>query len=158
MAWEIERKFIVGDDAWRNDVETSRAIIQAYIAIDGDTSVRVRISDGKDARITVKMGAPDITRSEFEYPIPLEDAQALVAANRERSIDKRRHIIRADGYVWEVDVFSGPLSGLVVAEVELQSETDAPPLPDWLGREVTGDPDWSNAMLAVRGRPADTRP
>ena len=155
---EIERKFIVSNDRWRAAVESSRLIVQAYIALDKDTSVRVRISDDIDARLTVKMGAVDITRHEFEYPIPIADAQALVEANRDRSIDKRRHLIPMGGFVWEVDVFAGSLEGLVVAEVELGSENDDPPLPGWLGREVTGDAEWSNAALATTGRPADIRP
>lgn len=153
MAKEIERKFIVDSDAWRAAAETSKAIVQAYVAIDGDTSVRVRISDGAEARLTLKAGAAGITRDEFEYPVPLEDAREMVAASRGRLIEKTRHIIPLGGFVWEVDVFEGALAGLVVAEVEMRSEEDDPVLPPWLGREVTGDPAWTNAMLATDGWP-----
>lgn len=153
MAKEIERKFIVENDAWRAAAGASKAIVQAYVAIDGDTSVRVRISDGAEARLTLKSGFSGITRDEFEYPIPLADAHELVAASRGRLIEKTRHIVSFDGFDWEVDVFEGALAGLVVAEVELASEDDEPILPPWLGREVTGDPAWTNAMLATDGRP-----
>jgi len=153
MAKEIERKFIVDSNAWRAAAATSKSIVQAYVAIDGDTSVRVRISDGAEARLTLKSGSSGMTRDEFEYPIPLADARELVAASRGRLIAKTRHIVTLDGFDWEVDVFEGSLAGLVVAEVELASEDDEPTLPPWLGREVTGDPAWTNAMLATDGWP-----
>lgn len=162
MALEIERKFLVENDAWRNTVESSKAIVQAYVAIDGDTSMRVRISDETQAELTVKVGVSDMTRHEFEYLIPVADAHAMAQASRGRLIEKTRHILTIDGYVWEIDVYAGRLSGLVTAEVEMRSESDNPALPSWLGREVTGDAAWSNAMLAMNGRPiggpGDERP
>ncbi|KJS21228.1 MAG: adenylate cyclase, partial [Hoeflea sp. BRH_c9] len=93
MAKEIERKFIVDSNAWRAAAATSKSIVQAYVAIDGDTSVRVRISDGAEARLTLKSGSSGMTRDEFEYPIPLADARELVAASRGRLIAKTRHIV-----------------------------------------------------------------
>lgn len=157
MAKEIERKFIVESDAWRAAAGASKAIVQAYVAIDGDTSVRVRILGGAEARLTLKSGFSGMTRDEFEYPIPLADAHELVAVSHGRLIEKTRHIVTLDGFDWEVDVFEGALAGLVVAEVELASEDDEPILPPWLGREVTGDPAWTNAMLATNGRPEGSR-
>ncbi|MEM5472432.1 CYTH domain-containing protein [Hoeflea sp. AS60] len=151
MAKEIERKFIVDGDAWRDAVEASKTIVQAYLAVDGETSVRVRITDGNQARLTVKVGASAMTRDEFEYPIPLDDAQAMMNESRGRMIEKTRHIIPAGPFVWEVDVFGGALAGLVIAEVEMRSEDDDPALPSWLGREVTGDRTFSNAVLAIEG-------
>lgn len=153
MAKEIERKFIVAGNGWQASVETSKTIVQAYVAVDGDTAVRVRISDGDKARLTLKTGGAGMTRDEFEYPVPLPDAHEMVAASRGRLIEKTRHIVNFGGFAWEVDVFEGALAGLVVAEVELASETDDPALPGWLGREVTGDPAWTNAMLAIHGLP-----
>jgi adenylate cyclase len=158
MALEIERKFLVENDAWRNAVESSKAIVQAYVAIDGDTSMRVRISDETRAELTVKVGVSDMTRHEFEYSIPVADARAMTEASRGRLIEKTRHILTIDGFVWEVDAYEGTLAGLVTAEVEMGSEADTPSLPSWLGREVTGDPAWSNAMLAMNGRPEDGSP
>ncbi|MDZ7602177.1 MAG: CYTH domain-containing protein [Hoeflea sp.] len=153
MAKEIERKFMVVGDAWRDAAVSSRSIVQAYLAIDGGTELRVRLSDGDAARLTVKLGLSEMTRDEFDYPVPLDDARAMLAASRGRVIAKTRHIIRADGHEWEVDVYEGGLEGLVIAEVELGAEDDDPALPAWLGRELTGDPAWSNAALATHGRP-----
>jgi len=158
MAKEIERKFMVVGDAWRDAAVSSRSIVQAYLAVDGGTELRVRLSNGDQARLTVKLGVSAMTRDEFEYPLPLDDARAMLAASPGRMIAKTRHIIRAGGHVWEVDVYEGSLEGLVIAEVELGAEDDDPVLPAWLGREVTGDPAWSNAALATHGRPAGRTP
>lgn len=158
MALEIERKFLVDNDTWRDKVERSHTLVQAYLALDGETSVRVRIKDDESARMTLKIGLSGMTRHEFEYPIPLTDAREMVAAGRDRLIEKTRHIVNYGGFAWEVDVFAGALSGLIVAEVEMASETDNPALPPWLGREVTGNPAWSNAMLATSGRPLEASP
>jgi len=153
MAKEIERKFMVVGDDWRDAAASSRTLVQAYLAIDGETSVRVRILDGEEAWLTVKLGVSEMTRDEFEYSVPLADAREMVEASRGRVIEKTRHIIASEGYAWEIDVFEGTLAGLVMAEVEMQSEDDTPPLPAWLGREVTGDPAWTNAVLATEGWP-----
>ncbi len=155
MALEIERKFLVDNNTWRDAVERSHKLVQAYLAIDGDTSVRVRIKDDESARMTLKIGLSGMTRKEFEYPVPLTDAREMVEAGKDRLIEKTRHIVNYGGFVWEVDVFAGSLTGLIVAEVEMTSEKDNPALPPWLGREVTGDPAWSNAMLATSGRPVE---
>lgn len=157
MALEIERKFLVENGAWRAAVETSSRIVQAYLALDGDVSLRIRIKDGTKARLTVKLGVSGLARDEFEYAIPLEDARKMVAASGHRLIEKTRHIVAHEGFVWEVDAYEGDLSGLVIAEVELQAETDDPALPTWIGREVTGDAAWSNATLAVKGLPAEVQ-
>lgn len=153
MALEIERKFLVGNGGWRHDVETSRRMVQAYLALDGGVSVRIRITDDKSARLTIKLSQASLVREEFEYPIPLADARQMIVACHRRLIEKIRHTISYEGFVWEVDVYEGELAGLVIAEVELQSESDDPSLPPWLGREVTGDGTWSNATLAVKGLP-----
>tara|TARA_R110002020_G_scaffold34066_22_gene103677 strand:+ start:7196 stop:7672 length:477 start_codon:yes stop_codon:yes gene_type:complete len=158
MALEIERKFLVDNDAWRGVVETSKAIVQAYVAVDGGTSLRVRIYDDTSARLTVKVGVSEMTRHEYEYSIPLADARAMAETSRGRLIEKTRHLVHVEGFVWEVDVYEGRLAGLVTAEVEMGSESDDPALPPWLGREVTGDPAWTNAMLAISGRPRETHP
>lgn len=152
MALEIERKFLVENGGWRAAVEESRHIVQAYIALDGDVSLRVRITNREKARLTVKVGQGSMTRDEFEYSIPLDDARKMVATSS-RLVRKTRHIVSFEGFVWEVDVYEGALAGLVIAEVEMQSEADDPALPSWLGREVTGDGVWSNATLAVKGLP-----
>jgi adenylate cyclase len=153
MALEIERKFLVENGGWRAAVERTHHIVQAYIALDGDVSVRIRITDDERARLTVKYGQNAMTRDEFEYPVPLADARKMVSMSRRRLIGKTRHIITYKGFVWEIDAYEGALAGLTIAEVEMQSETDDPALPHWLGREVTGEAAWSNATLAVKGLP-----
>jgi CYTH domain-containing protein len=158
MALEIERKFLVKGDGWRFADGGSRHILQAYLALEDGTSVRVRIYDGRHARLTVKFDVSAMARDEFEYPIPLADAERMVEAARGRLVEKTRHTITSDGFVWEVDAYEGALSGLVIAEVEMQTEDDAPELPDWVGREVTGDSTWSNAVLAIRGLPEEVHP
>lgn len=156
MALEIERKFLVQNDAWRSAVETSSRIVQAYVALDHGVTVRVRIRDDSRARLTVKLGLSGMVRDEFEYPIPLADARRMVAAS-DRLVEKTRHTITFKGFVWEIDAYEGDLSGLVIAEVELRAETDEPALPAWVGRELTGDNAWSNATLATRGMPEEVR-
>jgi adenylate cyclase len=158
MATEIERKFLVSGDGWRSVTEGSRYIVQAYVALDGPVSLRVRIVDDARALLTVKIGVSQLSRDEFEYPIPMSDARTMIAAAGGRIVEKTRHAIGLGGFVWEVDVYAGALAGLVIAEVEMRSEDDDPVLPDWLGREVTGESDWSNAVLAVRGLPAGAAP
>lgn len=157
MALEIERKFLVDNGAWRAGVETSSRIVQAYVALDGDVSVRIRIRDGLRARLTVKVGQSGITRDEFEYPIPIDDARRMVEMSRHRLVEKTRHIVPHKGFIWEVDAYEGALAGLVIAEVELRDVADDPALPAWLGHEVTGDRAWSNATLAEKGLPESLR-
>ena len=149
MAKEIERKFLVSGDGWRSAVETKAFLKQAYVASMDDRSLRVRILDGKRARLTIKIGRASITRDEFEYDIPVADAEELLESAIGIVIEKTRHRVPHEGFVWEVDVFSGTHRGLVIAEVEMTSETDSPALPAWLGREVTGDFRYSNQALAT---------
>ncbi|NEJ70549.1 CYTH domain-containing protein [Rhizobium phaseoli] len=149
MAKEIERKFLVRSDGWRSAVETKSALRQGYIASMDDRSVRVRILDGRKARLTIKIGRSTITRDEFEYDIPIAEAKELLQNAIGIVIEKTRYRVPYEGFVWEVDVFAGEHRGLVIAEVEMRSETDNPALPRWLGREVTGDFRYSNQALAT---------
>ncbi len=149
MAKEIERKFLVRNDTWRSEAKTKSVMRQGYIASMDDRSVRVRILDGKQARLTIKIGRSAMTRDEFEYDITVSDAEELLASAIGVVIEKTRYRVPHDGFVWEVDVFSGQHRGLVIAEVEMKAETDNPSLPAWLGREVTGDFRYSNQALAT---------
>ena len=149
MAKEIERKFLVRSDGWRSAAETKSSLRQGYIASMDDRSVRVRILDGRKARLTIKIGRSAITRDEFEYDIPVADAEELLQNAIGIVIEKTRHRVPYEGFVWEVDVFAGEHRGLVIAEVEMTAETDKPALPAWLGREVTGDFRYSNQALAT---------
>jgi CYTH domain-containing protein len=149
MAKEIERKFLVRSDAWRSAVQSKSVLKQGYVASMDDRSVRVRILDEKTARLTLKIGRSTLTRDEFEYEIPVSDAEELLENAIGIVIEKTRHRVPHEGFVWEVDVFAGVHRGLIIAEVEMQAETDSPSLPAWLGREVTGDFRYSNQALAT---------
>lgn len=152
VAIEIERKFLVRGDAWRQDADTGRLMTQAYIFTNGDRSARVRITD-KSAKLTIKFGSGAMSRTEFEYQIPYDDAVEMATKASGRVIKKTRYEVVHGDFVWEVDVFHGPLEGLVLAEVELRSEDDSPSIPSWAGREVTGDTHYYNTSLAKHGMP-----
>jgi CYTH domain-containing protein len=154
MAKEIERKFLVNNDGWQKFADTGTQLQQAYLMFADGRNLRIRILSGQTARLTLKIGTGTMTRDEFEYPVPLADAQAMLEMRIGTLIEKTRYRIPAGTFTFEVDVFAGALSGLVIAEVEMQSETDRPALPDWLGAEVTGDPRYYNQAMALHGRPA----
>ena len=139
----------MADDSWRSHVHESRVLRQGYLAIDGQTAVRVR-TDGKSARLTIKGAQDGLSRPEFEYAVPIDDAEALLALCRARVVEKTRHLVAFGGKVWEIDEFSGPNQGLVVAELELDRPDEDFARPEWLGAEVSGDPRYLNANLSVR--------
>lgn len=150
MGIEIERKFLVVGDAWKAGVSSAKAIRQGYLSLGGAASVRVRIVDGVKGTLTIKSARAGIERQEFEYPIPTEDAEALLALSVANVIAKRRHVVPVpgSGLVWEVDVFEGRLAGLVLAEIEFDAaHRDIVP-PAWVGREVTDDERYYNETLA----------
>jgi CYTH domain-containing protein len=153
MAKEVERKFLVSGDAWRADVGSSIAIRQFYLAATVGRSVRVRISDGVSAMLTLKFGDRGRSRDEFEYAVPLVEAEEMRAFAIGRVIEKVRHEVRHRGYLYEVDVFAGDLAGLVIAELETPDAVPDADLPPWLGREVTGESAFYNASLARHGLP-----
>jgi len=148
MGVEIERKFLVKDDSWHSDVESEARLIQGYLA-DGDkATVRVRVTDDA-AYLTIKGPTVEIRRSEFEYPIPIEDAQAMLRDLAVYpAIDKTRYQVRAGGHRWELDLFAGENAGLVLAELELGSEDEPFELPAWAGEDVSDDPRYYNVNLA----------
>lgn len=146
MAREIERKFLVVDNSFQAIATSVRHIAQGYLSTDPDRTVRVRIADNQ-AFITIKSRNVGCVRGEWEYPIPVEDAHQLMALCVGTPIIKTRHLVPYKGYVWEVDVFEGAHAGLIVAEVELPNATSEPPLPPFVGREVTGDPAYYNSQL-----------
>lgn len=149
MAKEIERKFLVKGDGWRSEVSSSTAFLQAYIASGEDRSVRIRIKDHARATLTIKIGRNLIARDEFEYEIPLADAQELADNAIGIVLEKTRHEVEHEGYTWEVDVYGGTYDGLIVAEVEIENEDASPELPDWVGKEITGDRRYSNVVMAT---------
>jgi len=146
MAKEIERKFRVEGDAWR-DRATSVAFRQGYLSTVKERTVRVRVA-GDQGTLTIKGITVGATRTEFEYRIPFEDANAMLDELCERPIiEKIRHIVEVGGLTWEVDEFGGENDGLIVAEVELDSADQKIDPPDWTGVEVTDDPRYYNANL-----------
>lgn len=146
MGTEIERKFLVLGEDWK-ELATPVFMRQGYLSSDASRTVRVRI-EGQAAMLTIKGKTQGITRGEWEYPIPLADADELLNGLCEQPlIEKYRYRIVVDGLTWEVDEFLGENAGLVVAEVELTSETQDLALPTWIGEEVSHDFRYANANL-----------
>ena len=146
MGIEIERKFLVVGDDWRQAPAVAYA--QGYLNRDKNRTVRVRIAQGQ-AWLTVKGANAGATRAEFEYAIPVADAEQLLALCDGPLVRKLRRVVVHAGSTWEIDEFQGDNAGLVVAEIELPSE-DAPfEPPPWLGAEVTHDPRYFNSSLAT---------
>jgi CYTH domain-containing protein len=150
---EIERKFLIANDDWRRSVIGSVAIRDGMVALYKDRKVRVRISEGT-ATITLKGPRAGIRRDEFEYEIPLADAERMLAAICDKEVlEKRRYFVEATSAIWFVDVYSGVLDGVMLAEIELRQENETPVLPSWIGREVTGDLRYRKFnLLAMHGR------
>lgn len=146
MNIEIERKFLLKNDNWREGA-VGVHYKQAYLNEKGDNTVRVRI-EGEKAKLTIKGKSSNISRLEFEYDIPMEDAEALFSLAKTPIVEKYRYKIMYAGNCWEVDEFLGMNRGLVVAEIELESETQSFEKPDWIGMEVSGDKRYTNANLA----------
>ena len=148
MAVEIERKYLVKNESWRASIEAQAHIMQGYLANDDNASVRVRVK-GDAAYLTIKGATSGISRSEYEYQIPVEDAETML---RELAIfpaiDKVRYSVRSGKHLWDLDLFSGENEGLVMAEVELASEDEDFQMPDWAGEEVSGDTRYYNVNLA----------
>ena len=121
---------------------------QAYLSTTEESTVRVRIVDDLEAFVTIKTAHSGIARNEFEYAIPCRDARQLILLRQSESIEKTRHYIDGAGLVWEVDQFLGKNAGLVIAEVELDNEGSDIALPNWIGREITGQRQYRNSQLA----------
>jgi adenylate cyclase len=136
MPREIERKFLLQSDAWRSQVRKSRPMCQGYLASAGNVSVRVRIA-APEAWLNIKAGGLVLSRAEYEYGIPLDEARELLALAEGPLVEKTRHFVEHGGMTWEIDEFEGENSGLVVAEVELEREDSPFARPPWLGTEVT---------------------
>src|SRR3989337_798246 len=147
MAQEIERKFLVIGDAWRNQASSSVHFRQGYLADAAKCSVRVRVSDDK-GYLNLKSATLDIKRTEYEYEIPKHDAEEMLARFCEYPlIEKTRHHVQYADHLWEIDVFAGANAGLVVAEIELDDIDESFSRPGWLGQEVSNDPRYYNVCL-----------
>jgi len=146
MAVEIERKFLVTSDDWRA-IASPRRIAQGYLSRDPDRVVRVRII-GDAGFITIKGRNIGISRPEFEYAIPIVEAQDLLSMCVSTVIDKTRHQIDIGGFTWDIDEFHGSNAGLIVAEIELPAENTDFERPPWLGAEVSSDFRYTNSYLS----------
>ena len=144
MGKEIERKFMVKKGVWRN--QKAIKYRQGYLSIVKERTVRVRTVEDK-GYLTIKGIAIGASRMEFECEIPRQDAEALLEICEKPLIEKNRYKVEHGGFVWEVDEFFGENQGLIVAELELESEDQYFPKPDWIGGEVTGDPRYFNSNL-----------
>ena len=144
---EIERKFLVNDEV--NDVlkfSSFKAIKQGYMHVEPEKTIRVR-TKGDKGFLTIKGKTVGITRSEFEYEIPLEDAEQLLTQFCPKVLEKKRYDVFYANHKWEIDVFEGKLSGLIIAEIELNSEDEAYKKPSWISTEVSEDPEYINSKL-----------
>lgn len=148
MAREIERKFLVVNDDWRSAASAVVRYRQGYLATTDRCSVRIRV-DGDHGYLNIKSATLDIMRTEFEYRVPLADAEEILDTLCEGLlVEKQRHFVEHQGHTWEVDVFEGVNRGLIIAEIELEAVDTSFPLPSWAGREVSDDPRYYNVYLA----------
>ena len=150
MKFEIERKFLVCGNDWRGLATGQFGIRQAYLATEGKVSLRVRIKDNSSATLTLKSRPHALRRLELEYPAPVLEAEALVQLRVGSVVEKVRHTVPWGDLRWEIDVFSGENTGLIIAEIELRNEHQPFELPDWIGAEITGKPRFYNSSLAQR--------
>lgn len=150
MAKEIERKYLVTNEDFKKQATQVYHIEQAYLSV--QPTIRLRIRD-KEAFITIKGASSNngLSRDEWEYSIPLAEAQEMMSLAKGRKIIKKRYLVPDDDLTWEVDVFEGDYAGLIIAELELDSErTTCTHFPQWVGEEVTGQSKYYNASMALR--------
>ena len=152
MAREIERKFLLINDDWRSLVKQKTRFVQGYLnqieAGQSKSSIRIRI-EGEQANINIKSLEIGLSRDEYEYPVPLDDAEQMLAKLAVGPIiEKNRYLVDFAGLTWEIDEFFGDNAGLVIAEVELEHENQAITMPEWAGSEVTHDVKYYNISLS----------
>lgn len=145
--YEIERKYLVDSQEWGAVLKPKpKQIIQGYIHNSPEKTVRIRICDTRGF-LTIKGKTVGISRAEFEYEIPLKDAELLLQQFATKTISKLRYDIKVGNHLWEIDEFQGKLSGLILAEIELESEGELFEKPHWVREEVSSNPEFFNARL-----------
>lgn len=148
MGLEIERKFLLRSEAWRAQARSRVLMRQGYLSSGGRCSIRARIA-GEQAWLNMKAKRSGMTRLEYEYPIPVGEANEILDELCDGPlVEKYRHEVAIGAHVWEIDEFLGDNAGLVVAEIELASESETFERPDWLSDEVTSDERYYNFNLA----------
>jgi adenylate cyclase len=147
MPTEIERKFLVRSENWKDQSDSGIRYQQGYLCENGPGSVRIRI-EGEKANINIKSATLDMVRMEYEYEIPLQDAEEMLEQMCIKPlIEKTRYHLQYGVHTWEIDVFEGDNQGLVVAEIELEAKDETFELPPWIGEEVTQDKRYYNVCL-----------
>lgn len=147
---EIEYKFLVDENQWNAlDKPEPTLIVQGFLSKTKECVVRVRIKGAKGF-LTIKGKSEGISRTEFEYEIPVNEAEEMLELFTEKSIRKYRYEINVDGHMWEVDEFKGKLDGLILAELEVSSEDEVFSRPSWITEDVSTDPNYYNAVLIDR--------
>jgi len=146
MALEIERKFLIRDDSWRDQADEGTVYRQGYLCTGRGRTVRVRLAADR-AWLTIKGKAEGLARAEYEYPIPVDEAREILDLCLPTIIDKTRYLVEHAGWTWEVDIFHGENEGLIVAEVELDRADAVVELPSWVGLEVSHDSRYKNSRL-----------
>lgn len=147
MKIEIERKFLLQGDDWRQGAHGT-LYRQGYLCTDPERTVRIRVG-GNEAILAIKGAGDGLARPEFEYPLPMEEAMTLLDnLCLQPFVEKLRYLVPFAGLTWEIDEFLGANAGLILAEIELEHVDQTVALPPWIGREVTGDPRYYNAWLA----------
>lgn len=147
MPIEIERKFLLVNDSWRDEVKYNHRIRQGYMGEIDKASVRIRVQ-GDKANINIKSATLSMRRMEYEYTIPLDEAEEMLdQLCKQPQVDKTRFIVEQGKHKWEIDEFYGDNEGLIVAEIELSDEEEAFEKPHWIGEEVTEDPRYYNVNL-----------
>lgn len=144
--FEIERKFLVDQKKW-NPTGEGKKLKQGYLSVEPERTVRVRIVDEK-AFLTIKGKSVGIKRTELEYSIPKNEAEVLMKMCLDFPIEKTRYLERKGELLWEIDVFEGANNGLFMAEVELKDENQKVDLPEWIEKEVSGDPRYFNSWMS----------
>jgi len=148
MGIEIERKFLVDHNQWRQLSKPEGVHYrQGYLATDAKTTTRIRVKD-KQGFITIKGLSKGISRSEYEYPIPVDDAIEMLDTLAESEVEKIRYNIHFEGHLWEVDEFLGDNAGLIMAEIELKDEAETFAKPNWITQEVSDDDRYYNSNLS----------
>ena len=147
MKVEIERKFLVKNQDWKKLIVEKHSIQQGYLNTDKSCNVRVRIMNNL-AFITIKGKRVNTARPEFEYEIPLNDAESILKLSKNSIIKKTRFTVNHKGQIWEIDQFEGDNQGLVIAEIELKQKDEAISLPNWIGTEISNDERFYNLSLS----------
>lgn len=147
MTVEIERRFLLKNDHWRRTASTPQTLQQGYLSVEKERTIRVRIINNQ-AWLTLKGYISDVSRSEFEYEIPLAHAQQMMATMCPFKMEKHRYTVIYDGFTFEIDEYFGENAPLIVAEIELPAENTPFTKPDWLGEEITSEGKFTNAYLS----------